>query len=83
MVLDKFGIRTPLHPPDRVSEEQQEAFNSIKNLIEIEDRSRLKKAVKTASLATLETIMVTKDLGEAIRKTSFLQFVCLTFLYGL
>ena len=81
MVLDKFGIRTPLHPPDRVSEEQQEAFNSIQRLIE--DGLPLKKAVKTASLATLETIMVTKDLGEAIKKTNFLQFVCLKFLNGL
>ena len=81
MVLDNFGIRTPLHPPDRVSEEQQEAFNSIQRLKE--GGLPLKKAVKTASLATLETIMVTKDLGEAIKKTSFLQFVRITFSYGL
>ena len=63
-----------------------EAFQRIPDLIEIDRQPFgpvVKNAVKTASIATLETIMqsimANEEVEDAIKKCSFLQWVCIQF----
>ena len=76
-MLDNFGINTKT--ADRVvSEEEFEAFQSISEAVE-RDRApfgpAVRKAVKKASLATLETIMSHNALSASIKHCSFLKEV--------